>query len=210
MKYLVLLCVLAAAVADGQIPEYTVTMSAADYDTLFTRDPFSDVYLPCAFGFQGTNWNSVQIKFKGHSTRYYPKKAYRLKFPAANQFQGAGQINFNAMYTDKSFLREKLVWDLFEEMGFLGPRAHHARLSINVLASTELWKRAEPKKTTVSWICSRRKRANGSTYSDIIRSNRPSGLFRKYGFSYARGAIFGGVGLVSSFFSKVPPIRRKR
>ncbi|HTK80804.1 MAG TPA: CotH kinase family protein [Bacteroidota bacterium] len=131
MNYLLILCLLCAAAAPGQLPQYNVTMSSADYDTLYERDPFSDVYLPCTFEFQGTNWNSVQVKFKGHSTRYYPKKAYRLKFPSANQFQGAVQINFNAMYTDKSFLREKLTWDLFEEMGFLAPRAHHARLSNN-------------------------------------------------------------------------------
>jgi spore coat protein CotH/photosystem II stability/assembly factor-like uncharacterized protein len=130
MKYMIL-WLMSVGIAVAQIPQYNVAMAPSDYDTLFMRDPFSDDYLPCSFEFQGTTWSTAQIKFKGHSTRYYPKKSYRLKFPNSNLFQGAGQINFNAMYTDKSFIREALVWSLFEEMNFLGPRAHHARLSIN-------------------------------------------------------------------------------
>ncbi len=115
----------------AQIPQYSVSMTPANYDTLYTRDPFSDVYLPCTFDFEGTAWNNASIRFKGHSTRYYPKKSYRLRFSSSNLFQGVAQFNFNAMYTDKSFIREKLVWDLFEEMNFLAPRAHHAKPTIN-------------------------------------------------------------------------------
>ena len=59
-----------------------------------------------------------------------------------------------------------------------------------VFASERLWKRADPKNTTVSCICSRRNLASGSTYSDMMRRIRPSGLFRNKGFSYARGALF--------------------
>src|ERR1700746_169865 len=71
-----------------------------------------------------------------------------------------------------------------------------------LLASSEPKNRAEPKKTTVSWICSRRKRASGSTYSDIIRRMRPSGLLRNSGFSYASGGIFSCFVLMSSFYEK--------
>ena len=50
-------------------------------------------------------------------------------------------------------------------------------------ALNDAWKRADPKKTTVSRIRSRRKRASGSEYSERIRTTRPSGLLRKRGFS---------------------------
>src|ERR1035441_3967381 len=45
--------------------------------------------------------------------------------------------------------------------------------------------RAEPKNTTVSRMCSRRKCARGSRYSDRIRIARPSALSRKSSFLYA-------------------------
>jgi photosystem II stability/assembly factor-like uncharacterized protein len=40
-------------------------------------------------------------------------------------------VNFNAMYTDKSFLREKIAWEMYDELHQLAPRAHHARFSLN-------------------------------------------------------------------------------
>src|SRR5579863_840309 len=59
--------------------------------------------------------------------------------------------------------------------------------------------RADPKNTTVSWICSRRNRAKGSEYSDKMRRTRPSGLSRKAWFSYARGARLGWLSLMVRF-----------
>jgi hypothetical protein len=56
------------------------------------------------------------------------------------------------------------------------------------LATSRARKRAEPKKTTVSWMRSRRKRTIGSWYSAIMRITRPSGELRNSGFSYASGA----------------------
>ncbi|GEM_PF-798168 len=131
MKYLAIIFILWATTLSAQIPQYNVAMTPADYDLLYTRDIFSDSTLPASFEFQGTTWNNAKIKFKGHSTRYYPKKGYSVKFPASNLFQGLGTATFNAMYTDKSFLREKLVWDLFNDMGSVAPRANHTRLTIN-------------------------------------------------------------------------------
>lgn len=115
----------------GQIPQYNVTMSASNYNLLFTRDIFSDSTLPSSFEFQGTTWNSTQIRFKGHSTRYFPKKGYVVKFPGSNLFQSQGKATFNAMYTDKSFLREKLAWDLFNDMQEMSTHAQYGRLTIN-------------------------------------------------------------------------------
>src|SRR5881394_299062 len=118
LKFL-LLTVLFAAVALAQLPAYVVTMSTGDYTLLYTRDIFDDTYLPCTFDFQATHRVNVQTRFKGNSTRYYPKKSYNVKFPTSNLFQGIRTVSYNAMYTDKSLIREHLAWQLFEDMGEL-------------------------------------------------------------------------------------------
>lgn len=115
----------------AQVPKYSVTMTPADYRTLFTRDVFDDTYLPAPFSSGDTVWPEGQIRFKGNSTRYYAKKSYRVRFSASNLFYGTRQINFNSMYTDKSLMREKLAWDLFADLGTLAPAAAHAGFSIN-------------------------------------------------------------------------------
>ncbi|MBI1806382.1 MAG: CotH kinase family protein [Ignavibacteria bacterium] len=117
--------------ADGQLPQFTITMSDDDYRALNARDIFVDEFLPATVEYQGTTWNKAEIRFKGRSTRYFPKKSYRLKFPKNKLFQNTHQINLHAMYTDKSSIREKLAWDLFQDMGEMAPHAWFARLSIN-------------------------------------------------------------------------------
>src|SRR5512147_1205491 len=121
-----LMLLLATLPAWGQLPRYDVEMTPGDYTLLYTRDIFSDSLLPGPFTFGTTSWNDARIRFKGTSTRYYPKKSFRVRFTNANLFSGAAQINFNSMYTDKSLMREKLAWDLFADMGTLAPQAHHA------------------------------------------------------------------------------------
>lgn len=114
-----------------QIPQYSVTMTPSDYEALFTRDIFSDVRLPAPFTSNDTLWSGSNIRFKGHSTRYFPKKAYRVRFLTSQLFYGNRDVNFNAMYTDKSMIREKLAWDLFAEMGAVAPFCYHSKFSIN-------------------------------------------------------------------------------
>jgi photosystem II stability/assembly factor-like uncharacterized protein/spore coat protein CotH len=130
-KILLIFLVVCSVSLFGQIPQYNVTMTSSNYNLLFTRDIFSDSTLPSSFEYQGTTWNSTQIRFKGHSTRYFPKKGYVVKFQSSNLFQSLGKATFNAMYTDKSFLREKLAWDLFNDMQEMSTRAQYGRLTIN-------------------------------------------------------------------------------
>ncbi len=114
-----------------QIPQYRVTMTQADYELLYTRSIWSDDRLPSPFYSNDSLWNKALIRFKGHSTRYYSKKSYRLRFAADQLFYGLGDVNFNSMYTDKSFLREKLAWDIYSDLGAVAPFCYHANFKIN-------------------------------------------------------------------------------
>lgn len=134
MKRFLLLLISAFIAANtiyAQIPQYSVTMTPANYEALFTRDIFSDDRLPAPFTSNDTLWSGSNIRFKGHSTRYFPKKAYRVRFSTSQLFYGNRDVNFNAMYTDKSSIREKLAWDLFADMGAVAPFCYHSKFSIN-------------------------------------------------------------------------------
>lgn len=115
----------------AQVPNYSVTMTQADYDSLYTRSVWSDVRLPAPFTSNDSLWSSSTIRFKGHSTRYYPKKSYRVRFATSQLFYKVRDANFNAMYTDKSFMREKIAWDLFADMKAVAPFCYHSNFSIN-------------------------------------------------------------------------------
>lgn len=74
----------------------------------------------------GIIYDDVKIKYKGHTTRHFPKRGLHLRFSDSGEnttlFKGMTAINLNPMYTDKSFVREKITWKIFEDMGGLGPR----------------------------------------------------------------------------------------
>ncbi len=117
--------------ASAQVPDFSVQMADSDYRELFTRDVFDDTYLGAPFTSHDTTRTGAQIRFKGNSTRYYAKKSYRVRTATSDLYYGQRALNFNSMYTDKSFLREKLSWDLYEDLGALAPSAMHANFSIN-------------------------------------------------------------------------------
>ena len=162
MKFFVVITLCSTSLLVAQIPQCNVTVSPADYLLLYTRDNFSDSLLPATFESQGSTWNGAKIKFKGHSTRYYPKKGYSVKLPSSNLFQGLGTATFNAMYTDKSFLREKLVWDLFNDMGAVASRASYARLTINGVPKLLYLLLDKPDKLPVSLLTRQERKGSGS------------------------------------------------
>ena len=131
MRSILLFCFFFVTICSAQIPRYNITISKAVEESLRTRDPFSDNYLPAKFDYNDTIWSDVKVRYKGHANRYFPKKPIRVRFSKKHLFQKALDLNLNSMYTDKSFLREKIAWDLFANMGTLAPQAYYAHLSLN-------------------------------------------------------------------------------
>ncbi len=110
-------------------------MSPIDYLTLFKRDLFSKDFLNASITVEGIGSDNGKIRFKGSTSPYYPKKPFKLKFKNEIKFpnsKGVEHINLNPCFTDKSYIREKLLWDLFHQWGGFGPRAYcYADLTIN-------------------------------------------------------------------------------
>jgi len=126
-----ILAIFSAASAFSQLPEMSITLDERDSATLYSREMFDNTFLPARVDFQGSSWKEVGLRFKGRSHRYYPKKSFRLKFPDDRPFSGAKQINLHSLYSDHSFLREKLSWLLFKAMGALAPDGEFLRLNLN-------------------------------------------------------------------------------
>jgi hypothetical protein len=108
--------------SSSQISYYNVTMAPTAYDSLYLQDPYSTTYYNCIFEYSGNYWNDATIRFKGATTRLYPKKGFRIKFSTAD-FYGMKSFKLNPMFTDKSFIREKLCWDLFKRVNSVAPDA---------------------------------------------------------------------------------------
>jgi spore coat protein H len=109
------------------LPRWELTIPQASLDA-FAADPWA-VEQPATFLADGQGW-PVTVRLRGSSTRYLPKRSWKVDFGAA-EFEGRRKLNLVAEYVDASLMAEKLGYDLLSALHVPSPRARYARLSIN-------------------------------------------------------------------------------
>jgi len=89
------------------------------------------IYIPCNVEFNGLNWYTVGLRYKGNSSLSaassgVKKLPFRMEFSKfeddyneikGQTFYGFPALSMSSNYNDKSFLREKVGCDLFREFG---------------------------------------------------------------------------------------------
>jgi spore coat protein H len=95
----------------------------------FHADPYSPEQ-PAVFVHDGQR-HEVLVRVRGGSSRYYPKKSWRVEFPEGTSFEGRRKLNLVAEMADRTMMIEKLAFDLLRAMGAPAPQAKFVRLVIN-------------------------------------------------------------------------------
>ena len=104
------------------------------------------IFVPCSLFFEGKEWYKVGIRFKGNSSLIsawgsgISKLALKLDFNeyeddypklAGQRFYGFRQLSLSNSFNDLSFLRERVVPEIFRAMGVKAPRTAFYRVYIN-------------------------------------------------------------------------------
>jgi len=97
-------------------------MAKTDLAELYARDPFSSHRLPGTFRTSpDAAWTELpteSIRFRGTSSRLLPKKFSSVDLAAPERFAfGTPRLNLIAMWTDPSFMRAALAFDMFRALG---------------------------------------------------------------------------------------------
>ena len=97
-------------------------------------------YVPADFWFDSELVSDVAIRPKGHSSlrqafdsgspRFSLKVDFNL-FNRARNFRGLKKLNFNNGFSDPTFIRERLAYELFEQIGIPTPRSSFVDLWVN-------------------------------------------------------------------------------
>jgi spore coat protein CotH len=109
--------------------------ATTEVESSFADD--TPLYIPCNLEFNGKNWYNVGIRYKGNSSLSasssgVKKLPFRLEFSEfedeyieikGQTFYGFPSLSMSSNYNDKSFLREKVACDLFNEFGVPAPQA---------------------------------------------------------------------------------------
>ncbi len=126
---------------DSQILEFHITFTEPDWFNLLMDNYYIGsnqdewIYTPATFTFDGVDYDSVGVRFKGYKSMGYPteKKPFKIKFDEYildQEFYGVDKINLNNEYFDPSFLREKIIYDVFNKF-IPSSRANFAKLYVN-------------------------------------------------------------------------------
>lgn len=116
-----------------------IVMKETDW-TACQKNPLAEQYVPADFWFEGELVPDVAVRPKGNSSlrqaassrspRFSLKVDFNL-FNRARNFRGLKKVNLNNGWSDPTFIRERLGYELFAQMGIPTPRSSFVDLWIN-------------------------------------------------------------------------------
>ena len=114
----------------GQVKEYFITCDPDDFAYIYENFE-QDIYIPITITHEGTTWTDVEMRIRGDGSRFLPKKSLKVKFFDTPFSNGRDELNFNAEYEDKSYIRATLSSMIFNMSGQKCFTTEHARLYLN-------------------------------------------------------------------------------
>ncbi|WP_246941741.1 CotH kinase family protein [Bacillus pinisoli] len=78
-----------------------------------------------------THSYDMGITYRGHHTRKFPKKSYRIDFGSVNEDFRARELHLNAEYCDPSLIRNRLSFEFFKKLGCMAPESNFVFIEVN-------------------------------------------------------------------------------
>ncbi|MCY7753927.1 CotH kinase family protein [Bacillus haynesii] len=94
------------------------------------QDVWSDEAVPGML-LTGSAEMPVAVSYRGAHTRKLTKKSYYIQYPDKKEKTAEAAFHLNAEYHDPSFIRNRLSFHFFEQIGVLAPAASHVFLYLN-------------------------------------------------------------------------------
>jgi len=67
----------------------------------------------------------------GSSSKLMKKRSFYVKLAKGSKWHGQRRLSLNGMGSDPSMMRNRLVWELYHELGEAGPQTHYRRIVLN-------------------------------------------------------------------------------
>ena len=119
---------------DDSVTAFYLYANDSDLERLWSRDVRSDDRIR-GFGRWENERRNEQLRgfrFRGNTSRHHPKKSYNIRFEHPQRILfNADRLNWNALYTDPSGMRERLAWGLFHDVGHPASQTRYVALYIN-------------------------------------------------------------------------------
>ncbi len=120
---------------EAVLATYDISVASADWDGI-VADPHDNTWRRCTVTWQGEVFPDVALRPSGERSRIpgNPKPSLRLEFDEFlpdREFHGLSTLKLDAVTHDRSMMRARLEYPVFEAAGVPAPRYVHARLIVN-------------------------------------------------------------------------------
>jgi parallel beta-helix repeat protein len=114
----------------GQVKEYFISCNPADFNYIYANY-WEDIYIPVTITYNDTTWTDTKMRIRGDGSRQFPKKSLKVKFDNVPFSNGRYELNFNAEWEDKSYMRAFVSSRVFKNAGQRCFDTDYARLYLN-------------------------------------------------------------------------------
>ena len=121
---------------DTDLPVYHILMTQQAL-TALNSNPNSDAYQPATFIHDGVVYFGAGARYRGQTSRGWSKHQWKVDFPGKQKLLPApgypkvGNINLNSLWSDKTYMREMLCFNLWKDMGEPSLDTWHVRMYLN-------------------------------------------------------------------------------
>ena len=141
---------------DARMPRFLTASNSPEYFGTIVEDPSIDTEVPvfhrfiedtrraetgsgtrASVYFKGELYDNVFIRIRGGTARSWPKKAYKIEYNEDYDFlfdeslPRVDEFNLNTTYTDKSYVRAILSYELYRDSGGIAPITFPMRVEQN-------------------------------------------------------------------------------
>ena len=113
-----------------ELRSYYISCNPDQFEYIISHPEEND-YIDCSLEYNNHLWRNVRIRLRGETSRAFPKKSFKINFNSNDRFFGRDKFNLISEWTDSSFSREFLAYDLYHRAGLPASQAWFARLYVN-------------------------------------------------------------------------------
>ncbi|KAI8882039.1 coth-domain-containing protein [Backusella circina FSU 941] len=120
---------------DGQIPTIHLIGNETDLENMHenpTNESLSVLINMTYISLEKVkNFDNVTLQISGHSTRMLSKLSYKINIPKKQDLFGYRRLKFRSLGTDPSYMRENLVYDMYNSVGLPTSQYSYVRIYMN-------------------------------------------------------------------------------
>jgi hypothetical protein len=115
----------------GILPDLQITCNPDSLD-IIRKNFKEDIYVMATLRIGKQEWKRVRLRLRGDSSRGFPKKSLKLKIPKSKTLPfGRDDLNLNAEYSDKTYMRQYLCTRIFRDSGQPCYATEHVTVHLN-------------------------------------------------------------------------------